>query len=80
MAAPCLRWFHLTDQDVISFFNAELWEWNNGVRGIKEAKKGTKDEDTKRMKNSFFWDITPCSALKVNRRFGVTYCLYFQVE
>jgi hypothetical protein len=24
------------------------------------------------MKNSIFWDITPCSPLKVNRRFGGT--------
>jgi hypothetical protein len=24
------------------------------------------------MKNSTFWDITPCSLLKVNRRFGGT--------
>jgi hypothetical protein len=25
-----------------------------------------------------FWDITPCSPLKVNRRFGGTYRLYLQ--
>jgi hypothetical protein len=27
------------------------------------------------MKSTIFWDITPCSSLKVNRRFGGTYCL-----
>jgi hypothetical protein len=27
------------------------------------------------MKSSIFWDITPCSGLKVNRRFGRTYRL-----
>jgi hypothetical protein len=30
------------------------------------------------MKSSIFWDITPCSTLNVNRRFGETYRLHFQ--
>jgi hypothetical protein len=30
------------------------------------------------MKSSIFWDITPCSLLKVNRRFGGTYRLHLQ--
>jgi hypothetical protein len=30
------------------------------------------------MKISIFWDITPCSPLKVNRRFGGTYRLHLQ--
>jgi hypothetical protein len=30
------------------------------------------------MKSIIFWDITPCSLLKVNRRFGGTYCLHLQ--
>jgi hypothetical protein len=25
------------------------------------------------MKSSIFWDITPCTPLKINRRFGGTY-------
>jgi hypothetical protein len=29
-----------------------------------------------RLKNTTFWDITPCSPLKVNRRFGGTYRLH----
>jgi hypothetical protein len=29
------------------------------------------------MKSSIFWDVTPCSPLKVNRRFGRTCRLYF---
>jgi hypothetical protein len=27
------------------------------------------------MKSTIFWDITPCSPLNINRRFGGTYCL-----
>jgi hypothetical protein len=30
------------------------------------------------LKSSIFWDITPCSPLKVNRRFGGTRTLHFQ--
>jgi hypothetical protein len=30
------------------------------------------------MKSSIFWDITPCSPFKVNRRFGRTFRLYLQ--
>jgi hypothetical protein len=30
------------------------------------------------MKSSISWDITPCSPLKVNRRFGRIYRLYLQ--
>jgi hypothetical protein len=30
------------------------------------------------MESTIFWDITPCSPLKVNGRFGGTYHLYLQ--
>jgi hypothetical protein len=30
------------------------------------------------MKSNIFWDITPCSPLKINRRFGGTYRLHLQ--
>jgi hypothetical protein len=30
------------------------------------------------MKSTIFWDITPCSPLKVGRHFGETYCLHLQ--
>jgi hypothetical protein len=30
------------------------------------------------MKSTIFWDITPCSLLKVNRRFGATYRFHLQ--
>jgi hypothetical protein len=30
------------------------------------------------VKSSIFWDITPCSALKVNRRFGGICCPHFR--
>jgi hypothetical protein len=29
-------------------------------------------------KSTLFWDITPCSPLKVNRHFGGIYCLHLQ--
>jgi hypothetical protein len=32
------------------------------------------------MKRSIFWDIMPCTALEVNRRFGATCHLYLQPE
>jgi hypothetical protein len=35
-------------------------------------------QDVQYMKSSIFWDITPCSPLKVNRRFGGIYCLHLQ--
>jgi hypothetical protein len=31
-----------------------------------------------RIKSNIFWDITPCSPLRVNRRFGGTYRLHLQ--
>jgi hypothetical protein len=30
------------------------------------------------MKSIIFWDMTPCSPLSFNRRFGGTYCLHLQ--
>jgi hypothetical protein len=30
------------------------------------------------MKSTIFWDITPCSPLKVNQHFGGTYRLHLQ--
>jgi hypothetical protein len=30
------------------------------------------------MKSTIFWDITPCSPMNVNRRFGRTYRLHLQ--
>jgi hypothetical protein len=30
------------------------------------------------MKSIIFWDVTPCSLLRCNRRFGETYRLYLQ--
>jgi hypothetical protein len=32
------------------------------------------------IKSVIFWDKTPCSPLKVNRRFGEKYRLYFKAE
>jgi hypothetical protein len=33
-----------------------------------------------KIKSPSFWNITPCSPLKVNRRFGETYSLHLQVR
>jgi hypothetical protein len=30
------------------------------------------------MKNSVFWDVLPCSPVKVNQCFGGIYCLHLQ--
>jgi hypothetical protein len=32
------------------------------------------------MKSTIFWDITPCSPLKVKRRFGGIYRLHFLMK
>jgi hypothetical protein len=32
------------------------------------------------MKSIIFWDMTPCSPLSFNRRFGGKYRLHFRVE
>jgi hypothetical protein len=32
------------------------------------------------VKSTIFWDITPCSPLKVNRRFGGTYRLHLESQ
>jgi hypothetical protein len=42
--------------------NALLWYWQNIIK----------------MKSIVFWDITPCSPLRFNRRFGGTYHLHLQ--
>jgi hypothetical protein len=42
------------------------------------TKAGTKIRTTVVIKQSIFWDITPCSPLKVNRRFGGVYLLHLQ--
>jgi hypothetical protein len=38
---------------------------------------GTQYRPTNNLKK-IFWDITPCSTLKANRRFGATYSLHLQ--
>jgi hypothetical protein len=41
--------------------------WGNSGRGMMKSHIRTQE---KSVKSSAFWDITPCSQLKVNRRFG----------
>jgi hypothetical protein len=35
-------------------------------------------KDNREMKSIIFWDVTPCSLLSCNRRFGKTYRLHLQ--
>jgi hypothetical protein len=44
----------------------------------RRQEDGIKISTTKYFKSAVFWDITPWSPLKVNRRFGGTYCLHLQ--
>jgi hypothetical protein len=37
-----------------------------------------REEQILKLKSATFWDITPCSPLKINRRFRGTYCLHLQ--
>jgi hypothetical protein len=39
---------------------------------------GFADVGTVTMNSSLFWDMTPCSPVKVNRRFGRTYRLHLE--
>jgi hypothetical protein len=41
-----------------------------GFINIKEGRVGFEDHPVVVMESSIFWNITPCSSLKVNRRFG----------
>jgi hypothetical protein len=43
---------------------------------IREIRWGSMDWIN--LKSTVFWDITPCSPLRVNRRFGGTYRLHLQ--
>jgi hypothetical protein len=36
------------------------------------------DLPTMIMKNTVFWDVTPCSPVEVHQRFGGIYCLHLQ--
>jgi hypothetical protein len=48
-----------------------LYAWNNSRTGFEVLTAVV-------MKSTIFWDITPCSPLKVNRRLGGTYRLHLQ--
>jgi hypothetical protein len=45
---------------------------------VSEGFLGFRDIPT--LKIIIFWDITPCSPLKINRRFGGTYRFHLQAE
>jgi hypothetical protein len=45
------------------------------MEGLRKTTKTLKQD-----KNPIFWDITPCSPLKVDRRFGVSYRIHLQVR
>jgi hypothetical protein len=46
--------------------------------GIVENVASRLTRSAPRVISSIFWDITPCSPLKVNRRFGGTFRLHLQ--
>jgi hypothetical protein len=51
----------------------------NIIKVIKSRKMGLAGPVTSmEKKRAVLWDITPCTPLKVNRRFGGTYCLHLQ--
>jgi hypothetical protein len=50
------------------------------LAGNQEGKVGFEDLTAVVMKGTVFWDITPCSSLKVKRRFGGTYRFHLQVR
>jgi hypothetical protein len=50
----------------------------NGRKETKERKKRVRDKYTEEIKVPIFWDITLCSPLKANRRFGGTCFLQLQ--
>jgi hypothetical protein len=45
---------------------------------IKKKRKETNSYLQEDMTSSVFWDITPCSPLKVDRRLGETYLIHLQ--
>jgi hypothetical protein len=48
-------------------------------RSSAAAHRPDKDQkETASLKSTIFWDMTPCSPLKVNRRFGGSYSLHLQ--
>jgi hypothetical protein len=50
----------------------------NKLNGKQEIKVGFEVFTAVVMKGIIFWDMTPCSPLSVNRRFGGTYRLHLQ--
>jgi hypothetical protein len=59
------------------------WElWSNGILCYHTNKLSSVNTCYELMHDlsTIFWDITPCSQLKVNRRFGGIYHLHLQVS
>jgi hypothetical protein len=67
-----LAWRHMS-----SLYGVTQWTYN-GEHTFKYVRFQVLTAVV--MKSSIFWDITPSSLLKVNRRFGGTCYLHFQVR
>jgi hypothetical protein len=63
---------------VVSFTPLPLYPWGNIylLPFVREAERNIEPALT--LQITIFWDITPCSPLKVNRRFGGTYRIHLQ--
>jgi hypothetical protein len=48
--------------------------------GGEEQCDDEEEEEEDNLKISILWDITPCSPVKINRRFGRTYHFHRQVR
>jgi hypothetical protein len=53
-------------------------EWSLLFLTLSEVRGDTGRQATRTLKSTIFWDITPFSPLKVNRRFERTYRLHLQ--
>jgi hypothetical protein len=73
MGSHLLTWIYFLGWDQREFFGtypifAKEYEYVLGFEVLTAVV----------IKSSIFWDITPCSLLKVNRRFGGIYRLHLQ--
>jgi hypothetical protein len=57
-----------------------LWEALLNVRWLVKLYKYRRNYKLINRGDYYLWDITPCSPLKVKRRFGRTYRLHLQVR
>jgi hypothetical protein len=73
---------NVSKENVASIFRVELCRFKNLLDCVGRLQRDGHVEfevlTAVVMKSTIFWDITPRSPLKFNRRFGGTYCLHLQ--